>query len=165
MLTRTLKCFALSLLAAGNAVGSTEPQFANKGPERPSGTLERMIIARGTVAMELDVNRIKAAGSTTHEPDRKSFRFEVRPNSVFAIRVFNQVLRGAETGSMELVAENSQILPNPLNASANQLFFERSHSSNPFDLVFRDSGTIFFNVEGNVYEYDAGYFEFQGADY
>ena len=102
-----------------------------------------MIVASGTVTMELDLNRLKGAGSPIQEPDRKSFRFEVRPNSFFAIRVFNKVLRGAEPGSMELISGKSQILPEPLNASANRLFLEKSHSGNPFDLVVRDAKTSF----------------------
>ena len=116
-----------------------------------------MLVARGTVAMDLDLNRLKGTGSATQGPAPDSFRFDVGPNSFFTIRVFNKVLRGPELGSMELIWGNSRILPEPLNASANQLVVEKIHSSKPFDLVVRDgkTGFVFFNVEGHLYEYDA----------
>ena len=58
---------------------------------------------------------------------------------------------------MGLIWGNSRILPEPLNASSNQLVVEKIHSSEPFDLVVRDgkTGFVFFNVEGHLYEYDA----------
>src|SRR5689334_13803877 len=69
MLTRTLKYFALSLLATGKIVGGTEPQSLVKDPDRPMGTLEKMIVASGTVAMELDWNRLNRPGAPTDGPD------------------------------------------------------------------------------------------------
>src|SRR5439155_15634166 len=78
--------------------------------------------------------------------------------SFFTIRVLNDVLRGPLPGSMQLIWGNSGILPEPLNASANQLVVEKIRSGEPFDLVVRDgkTGFVFFNVEGHQYEYDAG---------
>jgi hypothetical protein len=158
MLKKVLSYFALSLLLAlGKSSGNSAPQLPAKDPGRQSGTLERMIVTRGTVAMNLDLNRLKGTGSATQGPARGNLRFEVGPNSFFTIRVFNKVLRGPELGSMELISGNSRILPEPLNASANQLVVEKIHSSKPFDLVVRDgrTGFVFFNVEGHLYEYDA----------
>ena len=84
-------------------------------------------------------------------------RFEVGPNSFFTILVFNNVLRGPEPGSMGLIWGNSAVLPEPLNASSNQLVIEKIPSGEPFDLVVRDgkTGFVFFNIEGHLYEYDA----------
>ena len=82
-------------------------------------------------------------------PFRNEFEF------FFTIRVFNHVLRGPEPGSMAL--RNSAVLPEPLNASSNQLVIEKIPSGEPFDLVVRDgkTGFVFFNIEGHLYDYDA----------
>jgi hypothetical protein len=53
-----------------------------------------------------------------------------------------------------LIGGNSAVLE-PLNAS--QLVIEKVDSSEPFDLVIHDAktGSVIFNIEGNLYEYDA----------
>ena len=58
---------------------------------------------------------------------------------------------------MGLIWGNSGILPEPFNASSNQLVIEKIPSGEPFELVVRDgkTGFVFFNIEGNLYEYDA----------
>ena len=157
MLPRTFTYFALSLLALGDCLGNSEPPLLAQGSARQSGTLEKMIVASGTVAMELDLNRLTGTGAVEQGLDRDSFHFEVRPNSFFTIRVFNKVLRGPESGSMELIPGNSRILPEPLNASAHRLLVERVNSSNSVGLIVRDgqTGFVFFNVKGEQYEYDA----------
>ena len=145
------------LLLLSNSSGNSAPQSPGKSPEGPTGTLEKMIVASGNVAIDLDLNRLKGIRSETQESKRDTLRFEVGRNSFFTILVFNDVLRGPEPGSMELIWGNSVILPEPLNASSNQLVIEKIPSGEPFDLVVRDgkTGVVFFNVEGNLYEYDA----------
>ena len=58
---------------------------------------------------------------------------------------------------MGLIWGNSRVLPEPLNASANQLVIEKLASDAAFDLVVRDgkTGFVFFNIEGHQYEYAA----------
>ena len=58
---------------------------------------------------------------------------------------------------MALIWGNSAVLPEPLNASSNQLVIEKIPSGEPFDLVVRDgkTGFVFFNIEGHLYDYDA----------
>jgi hypothetical protein len=58
---------------------------------------------------------------------------------------------------MALVPRNSARLPATLSASLNQLVIERTDWTEPFELVVRDgkSGFTFFNIEGNLYNYDA----------
>ena len=158
MLKKILSYFTLPLLLLlSNSSGNSAPQLPGKSPEGQTGTLEKMIVARGNVAMDLDLNRLKGIGSGTQESKLDTFRFEVGPNSFFTILVFNNVLRGPEPGSMGLIWGNSAVLPEPLNASSNQLVIEKIPSGEPFDLVVRDgkTGFVFFNIEGNLYEYDA----------
>src|SRR4029077_10328149 len=49
-------------------------------------------------------------------------------------------------------------LPAALKASLNQLVIEKIPSSDPYDIIVRDgkTGFVFFNIEGNLYDYDAG---------
>jgi hypothetical protein len=158
MLTKMLGYFTLPLLfLLSNSSGNSAPQSPGKSPEGQTGTLEKMIAARGNVVMDLDLNRLRGIGSGKQESKLDTLRFEVGPNSFFTIRVFNNVLRGPELGSMGLIWGNSAILPEPLNASSNQLVIEKIPSTEPFDLVVRDgkTGFVFFNIEGNLYEYDA----------
>ena len=148
--------FALPLLfLLGDSSGNSAPQSSEKSPEGQTGTLERMIAASGNVAIDLDLNRLNGSDSATKESKRETFRFEIGPNSFFTIRVFNHVLRGPEPGSIAL--QNSAILPEPLNASSSQLVIEKISSGEPFDLVVRDgeTGFVFFNIEGHLYDYDA----------
>ncbi|MDQ3174548.1 MAG: hypothetical protein M3Q91_12710 [Acidobacteriota bacterium] len=58
---------------------------------------------------------------------------------------------------MALIPQSSAILPAPLDASFNQLVIEKAAWSKPFDIVVRDgkTGFILFNIEGNLYDYDA----------
>jgi hypothetical protein len=157
MFRKMLGYFTLPLLLLlSNSSGNSAPQTSGKGPDAQSGTLEKMIVASGSVTMDLDLNRLKAIGAGKQESKRESVRFEVGPNSFFSILVFNDVLRGAEAGSMGLIGGNAAILPSPLSASSNQLIIEKRPSEEPFELVVRDgtTGFVFFNIEGHLYDYD-----------
>src|ERR1700732_254371 len=146
------------LLLLSNSSGNPVAQVQKKGPEQPTGTLEKMIVASGSVAMDLDLNRLNGISSATKESKLDTLRFEVRPNSFFTILVFNNVLRGPTLGSMGLIPGNFATLPAALKASLNQLVIEKVPSSEPYDIVVRDgkTGFVFFNIEGNLYDYDAG---------
>ena len=144
MFRKMLGYFTLPLLLLlSNSSGNSAPQLPGKSPEGQTGTREKLIVASGTVTMDLDLDRLKGIGSETQESKRDSVRFEVGPNSFFTILVFNNVLRGPEPGSMGLIGGNSRILPEPLNASSNQLVIEKIPSGEPFDLVVRDGKTGF----------------------
>ena len=59
---------------------------------------------------------------------------------------------------MGLIPQNSVALPAAFIASLNQLVIEKIDWTGAFDIVVRDgkSGFVFFNIEGNIYHYDAG---------
>ena len=126
-----------------------------KSPDVQSGTLEKMIVASGSVAMDVDLNRLNGVNSATAK--RETLRFAVAANSFFPVVVFNDVLRGAEPGSIALIPQNSATLPAALSASLNQLVVEKLPSGEAFDLAVRDgkTGFAFFNIEGHQYDYDA----------
>ena len=158
MFTKMLGYFALPLLLLlSNSSGNSAPQDSGKSPQGATGTVEKMIVANGSVSLDLDVSLLKGIRSETQESKLDTFRFEVSPNSFFTIRVVNNSLRGPEPGSMGLVSGNSALLPEPLNASSNQLVIEKTASGEPFELIVRDgkTGFVFFNIEAPLYEYDS----------
>jgi hypothetical protein len=149
--------FALLPLLAFVSTGSNNSFTAFKdGRDSSSGTLEKMIASSGTVALDLDLNKLngtrtaKGSGSTT-------LRFDVDHNSFFTVVVFNNELRGPLPSSMELVPQNATVLPPKLSASFQQLRVEVTPFGEQYELAVRDSktGFIFFNIEGHQYDYDA----------
>src|SRR5438552_3322297 len=153
MFKKLLGCFTLPLLLLlSNSSGNSAPQLPGKSPQGETGIFEKMIVASGSVTMALDLNRLNGNDSAGQESKRDAVRFEVGPNSFFTVLVFNSVLRGPEPGSIGLVRGNSAVLPEPLNASSNQLVIEKIASNEPSDLVVRDgkTGFVFFNIEGHL---------------
>ena len=145
--------FASPQATAPKAFGATK-----KTPEsqRQTGTLQKMIVQSGSVTMDLDLNRLNGIGSALQKT--VTLQFAVASNSFFSILVFNDLLRGPDHGSMALVPQNSApALPVSLGASIRQLVVEKLASNAAFDLAVRDdkTGFIFFNVEGDQYDYDA----------
>src|SRR6516164_2004796 len=148
--------FALvSVLFFGNSFTNYGAQREQNTSGAMTGTLQKMIVASGTVGMDLDVDRLNSDGSLAAKVEQ--LRFDVAANSFFSILVFNNVLRGPEPGSMALVPEHPAVLPSALRASINQLVVEKLPSGDRFDLAVRDAktGFTFFNIEGHQYDYDA----------
>src|ERR1700730_3506700 len=135
---------------SGNSVARSKQD----SPENQTGTLEKMIVADGAVTMDIDLNRLNGIDAPSQ---MNSLSFAVAPNSFFTILVFNKLLRGPESGSMALIPKSFAVLPASLNESFNQLVIEKTTPTEPFDIVVRDgkTGFTFFNIEGNLYDYDA----------
>jgi len=158
MLTKILSYFTLPLLLLlSNSSGNSAPQAPGQDSGGETGTLEKMIVANGNAAMDLDLNRLNGTPSATKEAKLETLRFQVGPNSFFTVLVFNNVLRGPDAGSMGLIPGNVAALPGALQASLNQLVIEKLPADAAFDLAVRDgkTGFVFFNVQGNLYNYDA----------
>ncbi len=124
------------------------------GPEGATGTLEKMIVAQGSAALDIDLNRLNGSDSRAR---MSTLRFAVVPDSFFTVLVFNNELRGPLPSAMRLSAQNSAPVPAPLKASYRQLVIESIAWGEPFELVVRDgkTGFVFFNIEGHEYDYDA----------
>src|SRR5437773_5844983 len=157
MFTKLLSYSLPLLLLLSNSSGNAASQSTEKSREGQTGTLQKMIVANGNVAMDLDLARLNGTASGTQESKRDTLRFQVGPNSFFTVLVFNDVLRGPQPGSMGLIPENTAGLPAPLQLSLNQLVIEKLPSDEAFDLVVRDgkTGFVFFSVEAHQYGYDA----------
>ena len=128
-----------------------------KAPDGNNGTLEKMIVANGSVAMDLNLKRLNGRGSRAKETRLSTLRFEVEQDSFFTVLIFNDELRGPLPGSMRLIPQNTAVLPAKLNASHQDLVVENTSWGGPFELVVRDgkTGFIFFNIEGQQFEYDS----------
>lgn len=119
--------------------------------ENNTGTLEKMIVASGSVAMNVDLNRSNGAkGAKTTE-----LRFDTERDAFFTVLVLNGELRGPLPSSMGLIPQNTPNLPAKLNASYQQLVIESMPWGGQYDLVVRDgkTGFVFFNVEGQLFDY------------
>src|SRR6266403_6102232 len=157
MLKTILVPLALALLlllsnGSDNSVARLKQNSAESAKSQ-TGTLEKMIVADGSVAIEIDLGRLNGNSSPAQ---MNALRFDVVPNSFFTILVFNNALRGPESGSMALIPQSFAVLPAALNESFNQLVIEKATSTEPFDIVVRDgkTGFTFFYIEGNLYDYD-----------
>lgn len=156
MLKTVLIAFMIPLLGFfGNGSGQLVIGVKSNGPEVATGTFEKMIVANGSVAMELNLNRLSGAGAK--ESRSSVLRFDAEQNSFFTVIVFNNELRGPLPGSMRIIPQNSVALPTKLNASYGQLVVESLPWGGPYDLVVRDANTgfVFFNIEGYLFDYDS----------
>ena len=140
ILTRIVLLIGLLL---GNSIQGFGAEIKHEDPNAQTGSFERMIVTNGTVAIDLDRDSLASTGLGSEKSKQENLRFEIGRNSFFTIRVFNHVLRGPETGSMQLVSQSTGLLPEPLNASSNQLVIERVPPGGQFDLAIRDGTTGF----------------------
>jgi hypothetical protein len=149
MFRKLLSYFTLPLLLLlGNSSGNSAPQAVGSRPQ--TGTMEKMIIANGTVAMDLDLSRLNGSAK------RQSARFEISPDSFLPILVFNGALRSLESGSMALLGGNATILPGSMGAAADQLVIESTAGGEDYELIVRGkNGFVFFGIQGFQSDYDA----------
>ena len=108
----TLTGFMLPLVLL---FGSTRADSRNPGTKNnnngsaQSGTLQKMIVEKASVTMQLDLNGLNGSNSLVARP--VTLQFAAAPNSFFPILVFNDLLRGVEPGSMALIPQNVPALP------------------------------------------------------
>jgi len=83
-------------------------QNSAESAKSQTGTLEKMIVADGSVAMDIDLGRLNGNSSPAQ---MNALRFDVVPNSFFTILVFNNALHVAESVTMALIPQSFSILP------------------------------------------------------
>ena len=154
-----LKTIFIALLSFNMLFGSDSdkliPEKNQNAPKAETGTMEKMIVANGSVAMNLDLNRLN--GSRSRVSRSSELQFDVERNSFFTLIVFNGELRGALPSSMRIIPETSAALPSKLEASYQNLVLENTMPGEQYGLVIRDgqTGFVFFNVEGYEFNYNA----------
>jgi hypothetical protein len=154
----TLTGFALlSLLFFGNTSENYAAQPKQNASDTSTGTLQKMIVESGSVTLNVDLNGLNGSNSLVTRP--VSLQFTVATNSFFSTLVFNDQLRGPESGSIALVPQGRPVslLPPLLAASLKQLVVEKLAADSAFDMAVRDmkTGFTFFKIEGDKYDYDA----------
>ncbi len=132
-----------------------------------TGTLEKMIVANGNVAMELDLNRLngkqdnakvsKGNQRLAKQSNLSRLQFDIETESFFTVIVYNDELRGPTPSSMNIIPRSNPSLPSKLSASFDQLLIEQMPFGEEHELVIRDrkSGFIFFTIEGHLFKYDS----------
>ncbi len=120
-----------------------------------TGTLEKMIVANASVAMELDLSRLDGTGGK--ESRQTALLFDAERDSFFTILVYNGELRTALPGSLPLKPKGPLTLPTNLNDAYERLVVERTEFGSDYALVVRDAktGFVFFNVVGQSSAYEA----------
>jgi Carboxypeptidase regulatory-like domain len=140
-------------------IGSDNPSSDGnkKAIDGTTGTLEKMIVANGSVAVDLDLARLNGGRVSAKQPKTGVVRFDVERDSFFKVLVFNDELRGPLPSAMALIPQNTVALPAKLNASIRQLVVESKPWGGEADLVISDAktGFVFFNIEGANMEYNA----------
>src|SRR5215472_2944755 len=149
--------FALmSVLFLANSSGTYAAQPKQNTSSALTGTLQKMIVENGSVTMNLDLNGLNGSNDLTTRP--VALQFAAATNSFFPILVFNDQLRGPESGSIALILQGrpNPLLPGVLADSLKQLAVEKLPPDAAFDLAVRDAktGFTYFNVEGHQYDYD-----------
>ncbi len=129
---------------------------AEKELNRNTGTVEKMIVANGSVAMDLNLSRLNGSTRGARGSASSVLRFDVEQNSFFTVIVFNDELRGPVPSAMKLIPQNSARLPARLSSSYQDLVVESLPWGGQSDLAVRDStGFTFFNIEGHLFDYNA----------
>ena len=147
----------LSVLFFGNSSENYAVQPRPNAPDVSTGTLQKMIVENGSVTLNVDLNGLNGSNALITRP--AALQFAAATNSFFSILVFNDQLRGAESGSMALVPQGRPVslLPSLFAASLKQLVVEKLPAESAFDMDVRDAktGFTFFKIEGHQYNYDA----------
>lgn len=155
-----LKTIVIALLPVlvlfGSGLDRMTSQLNQKERTVTSTTLEKMIVAHGSVAMDLDLARLN--GTRAGKGSRMgTVQFEIEPDSFFTVLVLNGELRGPTPSSMKIIPQETPNLSGGLGSSWNQLTVESLPWGGPYDLAVRDgvTGFLYFNIEGYLLDYSA----------
>jgi hypothetical protein len=154
-----LKTLLISLLPLfvffGNGSDLLLAGLTQNGRDGNTGTLEKMIVASGTVTMNLDPQRLGGNRVKAKLPNKSTLQFDAVRDSFFTLLVFDNELRSVLPSSMDLIPQNAAALPGKSGASS-QLVLEYQAFGAPYELVVRDakSGFVFFNIEGHSMNYN-----------
>jgi hypothetical protein len=131
----------------------TSPSPATAGGA--TGTLEKMIVSTGSVALDLDLSRLNGAKGRASRTT--TLRFDSEKNAFFTALAFDGELRGMLPSSMAMIPQSTPSLPARLARSYKQLVLEELPWGGQYEMVIRDakSGFVFFNIEAQAANFDA----------
>ncbi len=148
---------ALSLIAVCLVIGVAwlaMEQRTSAGTEGETGTLEKMIVANGNAAMDIDLGKLNGAKSRNQNT---TVNFALETNAFFKSLVFNDEFRGSLPSSMKIIPQNSVAFPSNLIASLDNLVLESLEWGGQYELAVRDglTGFTYFNIEGQTFDFDS----------
>ena len=154
MLKTILVALLPILIIFGNGLDRALTRTSPQPGQGNSGLLEKMMVASGTVSM--DVNLARLGGSSTKRSKTSTLRFDAETDSFFTVVVFNDELRGPLPGSMRIIPQEPASLPDKLSESYDNLIVESMPIGSPYELSVRDgrTGFIFFDIEGHQLNYE-----------
>lgn len=158
MLKTIATAFLPFLIFFGNGTVDLLTGLDQYGPKANTGILEKMIVAEGTVVMDVDLNRLSRPSAGKTRSVLTSMRFGIVNDSFFTVMLYNDEVRGPIPSSMEIVPEQSAALPSRTRSISRNLMFERTEVGAPHELAVRDtnSGLLLFYVEGHEYSFEPG---------
>lgn len=123
------------------------------GPQGETGRLEKLIVAKGTINMEIDLERLNGQRSRSQPT---SFRFETEKDAFFTVLTFNDEFRGALPSSVELKLNENPSDRTRQSFQLDNLALESSPFGTDYELLIRDnkSGFHYFNIEGHMFAYE-----------
>ena len=84
MLKSKLTVFMLPLLLLlGSSSDNSAAREKQKSTEIQTETVEKLIVASGSVSMDVDLNRLNDAGSATEKSKLETLRFALAPRFLF----------------------------------------------------------------------------------
>src|SRR3989442_43482 len=108
MLRSILTVFMLPiLLLLGSSSDNSAAKPKQSNSENETETVEKLIVASGSVIMDVDLGRLNDVAGSTEKSNPATLRFAVAPDSFFVIVVTNDALRGPSPGSMGLIPQNT----------------------------------------------------------
>lgn len=144
----SLVAVAMTAGLAWTYVGNT----TEAGPKGDTGTLEKMIVANGTVSMSIDAAKLNGAtrGRTGDHT------FTVQPNSFFTAVVYNNELRALLPSAMDLNSAGDRAPIAALQNAWSTLAVESLPFGEGNELAINDAsnGNRFFYIEGGLLDFD-----------
>src|SRR5688500_18290291 len=107
MLKTILVALLPILIIFSNGLDRSVTKSNQQGGQEVTGTVEKMIVASGSVAMDLNLSRLNGSSASAKQSRTSVLRFEAEPDSFFSVIVFNDELRGPLPSSMKLIPQNS----------------------------------------------------------
>jgi hypothetical protein len=140
-------------------IGGDSPTTRNvpSGRDGNTGTLEKMIVADGSISMDLDLGRLNGARSGLRNSKHSSLTFDAEKKLVLSGARFQWRVPQSASGFNSSDATRRCNSSVEMSSSYRQLVMENNSWGEPYDLIIRDSksGYVFFNIEGQEFEYDA----------
>src|SRR4030095_11433173 len=153
-MVKTILIPLISLFLLTNILDKSAVHKPQGDRNAQTGTLEKLMVANGTISMDLDLNRLNGRRSQSQVT---TLRFDAAQNSFLTALAFNGEFRGLEPGTMTLIPQDVVDVPLSLKLAYQQLILESTPWGQSFELVLRNqkSGFVFFNIEALQYEYTA----------